>query len=72
MINLANVALERGDLLKAETLLQRAGTSAEAENARAVLHILQKDYDAAEAALTRAAALGLDVTKNREAIRQLK
>lgn len=68
MINLANVAMRQHDLLKAETLLQRAGDSKEADGARAVLYILQQRYDEAEKALDRAAAKGLDVTKNRQAL----
>ena len=70
-LNLANVAIRQKDLLKAETLLERAGDSAEAQNARAVVAILQQRYADAEALLQRAAQLGLDVTKNREAIRTL-
>ena len=70
-LNLANVAIRQKDLLKAETLLEHAGNSAEALNARAVLAIIQQRYADAEVLLQRAAQLGLDVTKNREAIRTL-
>ena len=70
-LNLANVAIRQKDLLKAETLLEHAGNSAEALNARAVLAILQQRYADAERLLNQAAQLGLDVTKNREAIRTL-
>ena len=70
-LNLANVAIRQKDLLKAETLLEHAGNSAEAQNARAVVAILQQRYADAEALLQKAAQLGLDVTKNREAIKAL-
>lgn len=70
-LNLANVAIRQKDLLKAETLLEHAGNSAEALNARAVLAILQQRYADAERLLNQAAQLGLDVTKNREAIKTL-
>lgn len=71
LINLANVAMRQKDLLKAETLLERAGSSAEADNARAVLAILQGRYADAETLLNAAAQKGLDVKKNREAVRLL-
>lgn len=70
-LNLANVAIRQKDLLKAETLLEHAGNSAEAQNARAVVAILQQRYADAEALLQKAAQLELDVTKNREAIKTL-
>ena len=70
-LNLANVAIRQKDLLKAETLLEHAGNSAKALNARAVLAILQQHYADAERLLNQAAQLGLDVTKNREAIKTL-
>ena len=70
-LNLANVAIRQKDLLKAETLLEHAGNSAEALNARAVLAILQQRYTDAERLLNQAAQLGLDVTKNREAIKTM-
>ena len=72
LINLANVAIRQKDVLKAETLLEWAGDSAEALNARAVVAILQQRYDAAAQLLDQAAAKGLDVTKNREAINLLR
>ena len=70
-LNLANIAIKQKDLLKAETLLERAGDSAEAFNARATVAILQARYDDAEALLKQAEQRGLDVSKNREAIRIL-
>ena len=72
LINLANVAIRQKDLLKAESLLDRAGDSAEAQNARAVIAIIQKRYADAERLLSDAAQKGLDVSKNREAIQLLK
>ena len=72
LINLANVAIRQKDLLKAESLLDRAGDSAEAQNARAVIAIIQKRYADAERLLSDAARKGLDVSKNREAIQLLK
>ena len=67
-LNLANVALSQHDLLKAETLLERAGNSPEADNARAVVAIVQQRYDDAHRLLDAAEAQHLNVTKNREAI----
>lgn len=72
LVNLANIAIRQKDLLKAESLLERAGDSAEAINARAVIAIIQKRYGDAEALLGQAAAKGLDVSKNLEAISILK
>ena len=71
MINLANVALHQGDKLKAESLLRNAGESGEAMNARAALYILQERYDDASRMLDRAEQLGIDVSRNREAIRKM-
>jgi len=72
LVNLANVAVRQKDLLKAESLLERAGDSAEALNTRAVIAIIQQRYDAATTLLQQAAAKGLDVSKNLEAISILK
>jgi tetratricopeptide (TPR) repeat protein len=72
LINLANVAIREKDLLKAESLLERAGDSAEAQNARAVVAIIQGRYAEAEKLLDAAAQKGLDVTKNLKALEQLK
>lgn len=71
-LNLANVAIRQKDPLKAETLLDKAGNSAEALNTRAVLAIIQGRYDDAEQLLAAAAAIGLDVSKNLEAIKLLR
>ncbi len=67
-LNLANVAIRQKDLLKAETLLDKAGNSAEADQSRAVVAILQQRYDDASRLLDQAAQKGLDVSKNRQAI----
>ena len=72
LINLANVAIRQKDLLKAESLLERAGDSAEALNTRAVVAIIQGRYAEAEKLLDAAAQKGLDVTKNCEAIKLLR
>lgn len=72
LVNLANVAIRQKDLLKAESLLERAGDSAEALNSRAVIAIIQQRYDDATSLLQQAAAKGLDVSKNLEAISILK
>jgi tetratricopeptide (TPR) repeat protein len=68
LVNLANVALRQRDLLKAETLLSRAGDSAEALNARAVVAIVKGRYDEARRLLDQARQKGLDVGKNLQAI----
>ena len=72
LINLANVAIRQKDLLKAESLLERAGDSGEAQNARAVIAIIQKRYADAERLLQSAAQKGVNVSKNLEAIKLLK
>ena len=71
-INLANIALQQGDVLKAETLLQHAGTSAEAENARAILYMQQGKLADAEAALQRAQKKGMDVSANLQTLQEMK
>ena len=71
-LNLANVAIRQKDLLKAETLLDKAGDSGEADQTRAVLAILQQRYADAEALLQKAQQKGVDVSKNLEAIKTLR
>ena len=81
-LNLANVAILQKDLLKAETLLERAGNSAEVLNTRAVVAILQQRYDDAEALLqeaqqknldaSNASALSLSIERNLDAIKLLR
>jgi hypothetical protein len=70
-LNLANVALAQHDILKAQTLLEHAGTSAEADNARAVIAIVQQRYAEAEQLLNAAQQKGLNVARNREALATL-
>jgi len=82
LVNLANVAIRQHDLLKAESLLERAGDSGEALNARAVIAIIQERYADAESLLqqasrkdldpTKRSALSLGIEKNLDAIKQLK
>jgi len=72
LVNLANIAIRQKDLLKAESLLERAGDSGEALNTRAVVAIIQGRYAEAEKLLDAAAQKGLDVTKNLKALEQLK
>ena len=70
-LNLANVALSQHDVLKAQTLLERAGNGAAAENARAVIDIVNGNYEEATRHLDNAERLGLNVSRNREAIKLL-
>ncbi len=72
VINLANIALKKDDLLKAETLLEHAGESACADNARAILYMKKNQLDKAEAALNDAQSKGMDVSVNRAALKGLK
>ena len=72
LINLANVAIRQKDLLKAESLLERAGDCAEALNTRAVVAIIQGRYAEAQRLLQSAAQKGLDVSSNLKALEQLK
>lgn len=71
-INLANIALKQGDLLKAESLLDHAGDSGEANNARGCVAILRKDYTAAREYLLRARQQGVDVSQNLEFLDAVK
>ena len=70
-LNLANVALSQHDILKAQTLLERAGNGAAAENARAVIDIVNGNYEEATRHLDNAERQGLNVSRNREAIKLL-
>lgn len=70
-LNLAVVALSQRDILKAQTLLEHAGDGAAAENARAVIDIVNGNYAAAAQHLDNAERQGLNVSRNREAIEQL-
>ena len=72
VINLANVALRQDDILKAETLLERAGNSPEADYARAILYMKQRRWAEAEEALTRAANNGMDVQENLNTLKEAR
>ena len=71
-LNVANAALRKGDRQRAAVLLRKAGDGPEAVQARAVLAILDERYDEAARLLDEAERLGLDVSRNREAIRKLR
>ncbi len=71
-LNVANAALRRGDVKRASVLLEKAGESGEAVHARAVLAILEGRYDDAERLLREAEALGINVSRNREAVMKLR
>lgn len=58
-LNMANALLTRGEAGQALLFLDKAGDSAEAENARGVAALLQKRYDEAEQHLRRAVKQGL-------------
>lgn len=58
-INAANVALRSRDDKAAERFLTHAGDTAEAENARGILHLLRGETEAAAASFARAAHEGL-------------
>ena len=70
-VNLAAVALSQRDILKAKTLLQHAGNGGAAEQLRAVIDIVEGNYDTAKRHLDAAERKGINVAKNREAIRLL-
>ena len=70
-LNLAVVALSQRDILKAQTLLEHAGNGAAAENARAVIDIVNGNYTSAAQHLDNAERQKLDVSKNRKAIQLL-
>ena len=70
-VNLAAVALAQQDILKAQTLLEHAGNGGAAEKLRAVIDIVQGNYDSAKRHLDAAERQGINVAKNREAIRLL-
>ena len=71
-LNLAYAAIRARDLLKASTLLERAGDSGEALQSRAVVAMLQKRYADAGRLLDEAAEKGIDVSRNREALQKLR
>lgn len=59
-LNMANALLTRGEAGQALFFLDKAGDSAEAENARGVAALLQKRYDEAEQHLRQAVEQGLE------------
>jgi len=71
-LNLANVAIRQKDLLKAATLLEKAGDSGEADQSRAVVALIQGDYAKASTLLESAERKGVDVTKNKDALIRMK
>ena len=62
-LNAAYVALDRKDMATAEKYLRKAGTTAEAENARGILAIQKGDYATAKSHLEKAASQGLAAAK---------
>lgn len=58
-LNAANAAMRRGDLSKAQTYLDKAGSSAEAVYARAAYAIYSEDYATARTLLKQASQMGL-------------
>lgn len=62
-LNAANVALSRGDKQSAEKFLAKAGTSAEAQNARGILAAKNEDYTSARRYFKSAADSGLAEAK---------
>lgn len=63
-LNAANVALSRGDTQSAERFLSKAGTGAEAENARGILAVKKEDYPTARRCFQNAADKGLTEAKS--------
>lgn len=68
-LSVASTALREGALDRAESFLAKAGNSAEAIWARAVLAAKRKDYAAAETLLREARTKGLDLQEQIDAIR---
>lgn len=62
-LNAANAALQNGDRTTAERFLKKAGTSAEAQNARGVLAAMNGDTATAQQLFTEAAEKGLTAAK---------
>lgn len=59
-LNAANAAMERGDLVTAAKRLDKAGDSGEAEYARGVLAVLNKEYSTASVHFLSAGAKGIN------------
>lgn len=58
-LNAANAAMERGDLVTAAKRLEKAGDSGEAEYARGVLAVMNKEYSIAIGHFLSAEAKGV-------------
>lgn len=58
-LNAAIAAMQRGDLSRAQTCLQKAGSSAHAQYARGVLAALQKDFTGALSLFRQAQSAGM-------------
>lgn len=72
-LNAANSALMRRDLVSAANYLQKAGDSKEADLARGMLAVMQRDYDKAELYLGKAEKAGISQAKEvREQIASVK
>ena len=66
-VNAAYVALDGGDLGRAERYLKRAGNTPQAENARGALEVLRGNFDKARPHFQKAADAGL-----KEAVENLR
>ncbi|MBQ2112035.1 MAG: DUF3868 domain-containing protein [Bacteroidales bacterium] len=66
-LNAANAAMSRGDLIKAEKYLSKAGDRKEADYARGVLEALSKDYVQAQAFFRKAAEGGMEKAEEKAA-----
>lgn len=73
-VNAAYVALDGGDLGRAERYLKRAGNTPQAENARGALEVLRGNFDKARPHFQKAADAGLQeaVENLRELMRRLQ
>ena len=60
-LNAANTAMQRGDYAAAQRYLEKAGNTAEANYARAVLNTLQRNYTEANKYLNTALGQGLQI-----------
>lgn len=58
-LNAAIAAIERGDKVRAEKYLKKAGTGTEVDNTRGCLAVLNEDYEAAKQYFQKAVAGGL-------------
>lgn len=63
-LNAALAALDRGDAVGAEKFLQKAGDSAEADNARGILAVKKEDFASARTHFAKAADKGLQAARH--------